>query len=621
MIALALAASVAGAQEEQKPPVDPFTHVSYFVREHDGSGLEAMDENQLGVDESLEIHWDENAFLSALATGYGVNPGDGSLVERIGLLEPVVAEFVESQAQFLAMIVAMQRAVDGGGSPFSTPEAQKASDGFSKAANRAKGAFGTYRSWLIDQGLQTDANRVKDALNAAATGTDYSGFASAVQQELASVQLLLAERIRTGVKLQVNVRARLHSRGGDSRRLHVNGYDKIAEGEPESAPRFKLGVDDRVRAEFQAAKDLGEIVEKLRDGTLKEEIRAAKKELIEQAKKLAETLKEDVLEVQLKNLLKTLEASAKAEVKPLIGDVRRTLDLLKVFRQAIRDVDKIEDIGPLLELAKEIEEGFQSVINAVRDLPSRLDTLLKAIEEAVTSGALAAQDDATKAIKDTIDQLGAQGTAIATVLETFKQLKGALGLSRSVTRDAQDVVETPRTIDGDGGLDTAVHMLTAGERTHSDLLVIEIEVLRVGEGGSTTVIAKDYRRIRLRMYGVRFETRGALFLVDPRSSVSGSQSWEPVPSISYVLHHDWGDSEFMNDVLDPGLALSLSIMDFSDTEDLEVGAGISLTLFKDLLWFGYGRDIQAEVDYAYVGVNPLLIGDLWSQNGISPSPK
>ena len=60
-------------------------------------------------------------------------------------------------------------------------------------------------------------------------------------------------------------------------------------------------------------------------------------------------------------------------------------------------------------------------------------------------------------------------------------------------------------------------------------------------------------------------------------------------------------------------------LDFDDSDSLELGIALGVVLFKHIFHMGYGRNLQAEADCFYVGINPLA---LWnptrSQRGAVP---
>jgi hypothetical protein len=67
--------------------------------------------------------------------------------------------------------------------------------------------------------------------------------------------------------------------------------------------------------------------------------------------------------------------------------------------------------------------------------------------------------------------------------------------------------------------------------------------------------------------------------------------------------------------LNPGVGVTLALLEFEDGRYLELGIGGLLTLFRDFLLIGYGRHIPVKASYFSTGVNPLAFGDLLRTSG------
>ncbi len=87
------------------------------------------------------------------------------------------------------------------------------------------------------------------------------------------------------------------------------------------------------------------------------------------------------------------------------------------------------------------------------------------------------------------------------------------------------------------------------------------------------------------------------------------QSYSPRPGVAalwnYYGRSPWRKSAWR--AIAPGLGIAAHFLDFDATQDVEVGLGLVLTLFDDLLHFSYGVNLQGEVDgdreYFAVGVS------------------
>ena len=75
-----------------------------------------------------------------------------------------------------------------------------------------------------------------------------------------------------------------------------------------------------------------------------------------------------------------------------------------------------------------------------------------------------------------------------------------------------------------------------------------------------------------------------------------------------MTHYGMRGNRFWNDVFDPGIGVALTLLDHTDEDDFEVGLAATLSVFRSLIWVGYGRNLQAESEFFHVGINPLVIG-------------
>lgn len=135
------------------------------------------------------------------------------------------------------------------------------------------------------------------------------------------------------------------------------------------------------------------------------------------------------------------------------------------------------------------------------------------------------------------------------------------------------------------------------------------------EDGSQVSIAQARQTVRLRVSGFYLETRGVLMFADPRRSGFAASSFKPTLGISYMAHYGGMDKDFWNDLLNPGVGLAFALLDYDPNRDFELGLAATGSLFGDFIHVGYGRNLQAGVDFFYIGFNPLVLGDLWNPSG------
>ena len=81
--------------------------------------------------------------------------------------------------------------------------------------------------------------------------------------------------------------------------------------------------------------------------------------------------------------------------------------------------------------------------------------------------------------------------------------------------------------------------------------------------------------------------------------------FDPAPALGWTLHYIplTEDTSRPRDktwkFLNPGAGLSIAALDFED-KGPQIGIGVHLTLFNDLLQIGYGYNLNASSDQRYV---------------------
>src|SRR5205085_10772841 len=107
------------------------------------------------------------------------------------------------------------------------------------------------------------------------------------------------------------------------------------------------------------------------------------------------------------------------------------------------------------------------------------------------------------------------------------------------------------------------------------------------------------QNFRLEIHGPWVEPRGALLFAFPQGHANGHQEFEPAPGLAFQLKYGLKDQPFINRILSPGVGVSFSILDFDDNQAFELGIAGNVSFLMDLLWAGYGRDLQAARNYYY----------------------
>ncbi len=216
--------------------------------------------------------------------------------------------------------------------------------------------------------------------------------------------------------------------------------------------------------------------------------------------------------------------------------------------------------------------------------------------------------DLIAALRAAAAELKSADTAVGKLVSQYKQLAEALSLTTGVSQAATAAAALPRDIAPGRSLDTQFDLMTVDGRHPGDWVFVTTKV--VGQdprSGEAVTIEERRQAFRLEVYGLYMESRGALLFADPRGKPHGSQSYEAAPGIGFHWRFGLKNRPFWNRVVAPGVGMSFALLDFVDNKDLELGVAGSATFLADLLWLGYGRNLQARMDYFYLGINPVTL--------------
>lgn len=428
--------------------------------------------------------------------------------------------------------------------------------------------------------------------------------------ELNSLNQLLMKRLESGDRVEVFMEAWIQ-RAGMTRQLHLDGYDNIATGRPAPFPRFQVALSERTANEFESAQGLADLIKS--SDQIQAEIQSLIATLRQTVLDLANTIKIDILEANLRLLLEDLRNLAAGELEPLIDQINEFLMLINTLSM-LTNADFSGDISEFLEIATRLNEFADALKATFIEVPKALERLANALNGRLDSLAAVIDTAFVAELKMAIEQFPDAGT-IQPILNRFDEIKAIIGLDQRIIGNAEAMSLISRRVTGTESLDTALELISAGERHPGDHVIIRIRVVKSREGQQDLTIASANQRFRLRALGLYVEPRGAMLFVDPRKGGLEEQSYEPVMGLAFVGHLGVKNSRFWNDFLNPGLGLTFALLDFDESRDLELGAGASLTVFSDMLWVGYGRNIQSKVNFFYFGVNPLAFGNFFLGGG------
>jgi len=579
------------------------------VEDENGDRRPLADE-EIEIDRSLLVDWDETALRAALAGREGGGVAERAESRDLEALRDLVVAFLEAQAALAEAKAA------GPGGPRASALANEANERFAVAGTEALESFEAYRGALRASGEEARADALDEAMFAAVQD-DYAAMAGVIRNAIDRLDRRVSRALAESDRYAMVMTATLHASTG-VRPVHLEGYDRIPVGDPTPVPRFQFDLDERAEAEIRAADQLGRVVRQAIDGELRAQLDRAVRAVEAELATLRTTLRTDALEGNVRETLGSIEGAAERELGPVRDEGE---NLLRTLRSLTLDVPPFDADGSgelLLTIVRTVTAELRTTTVALSSLETRLDGFTAAVRSAAEALPGRIESDVVAAFEEAIARVRGD-PEIAAVVRTLESVGDALGFTAEIGSDAlaaaagipRDVLE---------GLDTRLDLLTAGERHSGDLLLITAELRLLGEEGEdAVVVSRTFRRIRVRQYGVRASWRGALLFADARrGDLAVDQTWEPAPAISYMFHRGARGSRFWNDILDPGIGITATVLDFEDDDDFELGLAASASFLRGLLWVGYGRNLQAETDFFHVGINPLVVGRIWREGRAGP---
>lgn len=395
----------------------------------------------------------------------------------------------------------------------------------------------------------------------------------------------------------------------DARALHLPGYDTITQASVAAVPNYIPVVDDRTRAEVTAAQTLIDTTKQL--GQVGPELQKSIDQLKTTLDTLKTTLKTDVLEKQLTQLETDIRAAATADLGDLLKEVEAARTLVHTINAADLTLTGTTDADKLLNLASSMSDTANGLIAAADNLPGDLKKLATDVEAAVKKNAKIAATDTVTAIKSAAEAFAKQQTFFISLANNLKTLSSQFSANSDAALSAERLETTARALGTTTDLNTSLNLaMIAGDVHVQDQIVLQAGLYRRNADGTYTSVDKGQQSFIVQRYGVFPDSvRGGLIFAQPRSKVSRDISYQPVPALGYYWRYGIQNHPAWNSA-SPSLGFTMALLDFSDKNDLEIGFAAGVSLFRNLLWTGYGRNLQARANYFYVGLNPLLLGKM-----------
>ncbi|UCG49289.1 MAG: hypothetical protein JSU94_05795 [Phycisphaerales bacterium] len=448
---------------------------------------------------------------------------------------------------------------------------------------------------------------------------------------------------------------------GQQRWVSVRPYFEAGSFEGQKAPRVALTMNaqeqERLRTGFEIATDAAKLIRDSRDGEsgLRRELASLWKTLRSELQLLSDLPTGDILKDVNDLLVEAIDLAIDANV----ASTEETL-ALKGLREFITkelkaDLDQIREVSEGLEATSSADfiskyirftQDLDLALKNVLEYPAKIDTNIERFEVLMTVLAKIGTDNSKALVKKLTDEV---------LPETKRKLKEVLGeqlvrysalatKGRALLTGGQplslgDGLETSRerppvrAVELD---DIAVGTIDLNDTPadRGDELTVKAELFTTDETGEEDVQQWTSKTFRVDRFGITASFTSHLVLVNRLGSglaTDPDTDFDPAPSASWTLRKRVRPPEDKEDsftelyrFLDPGLGINTAAMDFED-ENFQLGVGGHLSLFNDLLIFGYGYNLQAERDhdYFYLGIGVLealeTVGSVFG--GASGSPK
>lgn len=425
--------------------------------------------------------------------------------------------------------------------------------------------------------------------------------------------------------IQFRMRAWLRRSGSEPAAVSILNYDDIEsfDGPKRSRIAFRLTEDEQRRVEhgFAVAQDAARLVRDVRDrrSTLRQGLR----ELETQIRTAVSGLKDLVLDG---DLIATIQQAVDQAKTAAQGEAQRALQDFEAFLVNLRvNVDTIASGRDSLTAAQASTQGLVAALTAMqrglnsalrlaagyrrsaRAVPNWLATLGEVLE-----GAAVAEASAVKGQVDSIREefLGfaqnlEQHGVLAEIVLGFASRSQVIAMADGF--DASNVDTRVRALELDAVVPGTI-FLNSTPADRGDELEIRAELFAINELGVEERIQEARRTFRIDRLGLTSDVSSHLVFIKrfgDGASPDEDTTFEPAPSASWTLHHRIRSRNAWS-VLNPGIGISTAAISFDDAA-IQIGLGVHVTLFSDLVTYGIGHNMNAERDpwYQYLGVEVL----------------
>ncbi len=457
--------------------------------------------------------------------------------------------------------------------------------------------------------LRSDLERTREGLEAA-----LSELEAARRDEAARLEIF-AIRYRTGA---------------DPVQVHIPEYDNLPAGDPEPVAKLSFRMTEAERARVNRSHEAVRMGLQLVRGTAE-----LGRTITRDAGNILVAVRSDLTELsrilasfptatELESLIEEVEAAGMEEVTTALRDLRTAMQPIFELRRIHEEVKSRFDSDPSgfvpfdelderMTSLRDLEARMADAPVIQADIDSRINRLETAIEAARQGAQQRRQDEFRRLTEDQLPAWLAATQTLADIQPKYTAAANLVDMARSLglkfvfhselgrTDLSPDAIAA--TLSGFGVSEARVSTLdlTATAPLERDRIVITSRI-RDASGGE--IVASTSVTVEVRTYGLHRRWSGGLGFSweDDRDGVS------PGFSTSWILHHRRRPSEgasLLSLLAPPALGVGLTSIIFSTDSQLQLGIGVTLTLFEDGLQFGVGYNIHSEEEYFFLAT-PLL---------------
>lgn len=436
-------------------------------------------------------------------------------------------------------------------------------------------------------------------------------------------------------------------RRGAAVAVHLPGYDSIEARTPRDFDRITTSLTEAQRSRLEEEARFTRDV--IRSATVVvTEGRMAAADLERTRRELAAGL--STARAELRRLLPTLEADVVEALRGLAGDVAGRPALASRAQAVGAAHEKAQKLLATLERVKDALDVLEEALRGDPDAEGRPDLLLARLLGALTELTASAESALSEleALPETVRGLVTAVTDLAAD-PTFRDVLASrlADLNQALVRDLQPSVEkivaecgTVGALlrDGTGLLSLLRNQVTLVSNSRplermdlSSPAVFSIprdradptqlEVLRTdAEDGDRLELVAEVRSdpsgepiheerlsVAVHAFGWSSDVSGGLIFV--KSIDVDTSNFKPEPVATWRIGYrprpeDRSFGAALGRALRPGLGIHVTSLGFSNDTSVEMGAGVNVHLFSDLVQVGYGWNLTVKADrtYWYLGL-------------------